>query len=135
MERRRMAQQSKREPRRWRTPPDGRPLQEIASTVERGLDLARIPHRTEFTEHHGKDGTVWWSVVFFETEAREVFPSWINPNGLTTPRDFWFSLRVEPADPGDCDRCGSTGRDFYNPFRDCTRCAGRGRLATEVSHD
>lgn len=34
----------------------------------------------------------------------------------------WFGDRIEIGEPDDCDKCGGTGVNHYNPFVQCWKC-------------
>lgn len=88
----------------------------VATCKQYGLDLDKIPHSVEFRQSESDDYT---SVVFRETASREVY------RGRTTPGEFWFGERVRQGNLDDCEKCGGTGTNFYNPFMQCWACGDR----------
>ena len=39
--------------------------------------------------------------------------------------EVWFSDRIELGEVDDCPACGGTGKNFYNPFRQCWECGNK----------
>lgn len=42
--------------------------------------------------------------------------------GLLREGDLWFSVRCRIGENDDCDKCGGTGINYYNPFIQCWEC-------------
>lgn len=39
--------------------------------------------------------------------------------------DVWWSDRYELGEENDCEKCGGTGINHYNPFRQCWACGDK----------
>ncbi len=95
-----------------------------------GLDVRKIPHRTSFKRYPTYD-----TVIFYEASSRSVFPSILNPTGVTTPGDLWFSQQVRQGKRGDCESCGGTNTCHYNPFVQCHACGEKNADGTQKRRD
>jgi len=52
----------------------------------------------------------------------------------------WFGDRIHIGEPDDCAKCGGTGVNHYNPFRQCWECGDQelrgtstGKIKTEAA--
>ncbi len=74
--------------------------------------LSKFKHKIAFEENR--------YIVTYEDKTRRMLGGMVQP--IQYPGDYWFGDKIREGSSDDCESCGGTGINHYNPFVQCWAC-------------